>query len=135
MTSVSDAGKSLIASMILQFVALAAIGLIVTRFFYRFDNPSRFVMSLFLGTAVSAVKVAMMERSIARSVDMGKDYAALYAVSQYALRLMLTAGVLVAAAIAPFLSLPATALGTMTLASSAFGFRLKNKEQVEHKAI
>jgi hypothetical protein len=120
----SSAGKSLLTGVAALFLAFSAIGVIVINLAFPFDKPLSFILGLFLGCAASAAKIAMLERSIGKVVDMGKDAASLYAVSMYALRLALTTAVLLAAALSPFVSLWGVAAGLTSLSVSAYGHKI-----------
>ena len=76
------------------FLALLAIGTAVSAFAFPFERPGPFAAGLFVGCAMSAAKILLLDRTLTHAVDMGsqaKNYAAAHA----ALRYICTAAVFV----------------------------------------
>jgi hypothetical protein len=121
--TLSSTGKTLITGLFVLFAAFSAIGLLVIALVYPFDTPLSYVAGLFGGIALSAIKVAMMEHSINKAVDMGKDAAPLYSVAMYISRVTLTGVFLVLAAVSPSVSVWGAAIGLLSLSLSAYGVK------------
>jgi hypothetical protein len=130
MPTLSSTGKSLLTGLAALFLAFSALGLLFIALVYPFDSPMAYIAGLFGGTAVSAIKVAMLEHSISKAVDMGKDAAPLYYVAMYILRVTLTGAFLALAAISPSASVWGAILGLLSLSISAYGVKLFSRNAI-----
>ena len=71
-----------------------AVGLIVNKFVISFEAPAAYAAGLLIGTALSMVRVIMMERSLNRAADMEDyDHARSYGSMQVFIRNLVTVGV------------------------------------------
>ena len=79
----------------LLFVILLLAGYGVFFFVYPFERPLPYTVGLLTGCLVSCLKIVLMEKTLSRAVDMGKNakvYASLHALLRY---------LIAAAAVAP----------------------------------
>ena len=91
----SRTARAMCAAEGLLFVVLLAAGPAVYFFIYPFERPLPYAIGLFTGCLVSFLKIIMLEKTLSRSVDMGKNakvYASLHAMLRF---------FLAAAAVAP----------------------------------
>lgn len=79
------------------FAVLLGVGLVVILAIYPFEKPLAWGLGLLLGTGLSVLKVVLMDKSLAKSVDMDAEGAKNYANLQMMLRYALTIAVLVGA--------------------------------------
>ena len=123
MLNISDTAKKLIIGT----VCIAAILSIIGSFFIT-DTISFFIGAL-AATAISVLKIILMERSIVRSVDMDAKGAVVYARAQYAMRYFMTIGVMVAVASFSTAALygAIAAMLAMPFASHAMRYMMRNE--------
>ena len=78
------------------FGALLTAGLLVIFLAYRFERPLAFGVGLFLGCALSAAKVVLLEKALNRAVELGaekaKNYARLQMILRYGLTILVVLG-------------------------------------------
>jgi len=70
----------------IQFICLLALGVSTAVFIYPFERPAAYAVGLFIGCLISLLKIIMLEKTIARAVELGnqaKNYATLQAVLRY----------------------------------------------------
>jgi hypothetical protein len=83
--------------------------------FFPSINAFYFALGVLLTTAVNIAKVALLDRAVRRALKMEEQAGANYVRVQYLLRFLLTALVLVIAAVVPFIDLWGAAAGIFTL--------------------
>ena len=113
------------------FCALLLAGLLVIILAYRFERPLAFGVGLFLGCALSAGKVVLLEKTLSKAVDMESEKAKNYARAQMLLRYGLTILVVLGAVFfkeAIGLYGIIAGLLTLQLASYIAHFALRNKQ-------
>ena len=122
--TLTDTVKKLLTNISLHFFVVLIFGTLINAVI-RFDGQAAFVTGLCLGTAVSAVKVLLMERGINKSLSMKSVSAGVYAVLQILFRNLLSAGVLVCAALIGGISIWGVAAGLSLLQSAAIAMKFK----------
>jgi len=69
----SRTARIMIAWVVAICIVSLAVGLAVIRWYYRFEESIPFMIGIALGCAHSVVKVALMEKSLLRTIEMEKD--------------------------------------------------------------
>ncbi|MDR1438587.1 MAG: hypothetical protein LBJ10_00795 [Clostridiales bacterium] len=87
--ALSKTARLMLGAICAIFACLLPIGLAVSAFAYPFEAPAPFAAGLLAGCLLSAAKVALLDRSVARAVDRGdgakaKNYASAQAALRYA---------------------------------------------------
>lgn len=90
---------------------LIIIGIILL----SFKEPKPYVLGLIFGTSIAILAFRLLELSIKKAITMPPNVASTYARSQYMKRYLIYAIVLVVAALADYLSFPATVLGLLMI--------------------
>ena len=91
--------------------------------YYRSLSALPFALGVLLTSALNALKILLLERTVEKAVVMEEQGAANYVRLQYFLRFMLTGLVLIAAALLPFISLWGAVAGTFTLQIAAYAVK------------
>ncbi|MFA5561542.1 MAG: ATP synthase subunit I [Eubacteriales bacterium] len=113
---------AVIAVWLVVFLAAAAFLL------PRFDRPwLPFLWGALLGTAVSLVKVWLLERAVTRALDMPAKDAGNYVRFQHLLRLGLTGGALLVAVLGSFMDLWGAAAGVISFQLSLYVVKFSGK--------
>lgn len=121
----------MIASLAGLFVVLLLAGLLVIHFLYSFEEPLRYTLGLSLGIISSMIKVILLNKSIARTLDMEGKTVQLYATLQVFLRYAVTIIVVVLAILFPErIGVFGTIAGILSLQLSSYvtHFILKRRE-------
>jgi hypothetical protein len=82
----SQTAKVMCAAEGILFIFLLAAGWICYFFIYPFERPLPYAIGLLAGCALSGVKIILLEKTLARAVDLGKqakNYASLQAILRY----------------------------------------------------
>ena len=120
-TTLSDTSKIMLNAIGGLFVGLLVIGVVFSLFLYPFERPAAFAAGLFIGCALSAAKVVLLEKALGRSFDLDSSTAKNYATIQSILRYVLTIAVLLAVVVFPAIfGLWGTITGVLTLQLSAY---------------
>ena len=113
--------KRMIQVVLITALAMMAGGAV----FYRSLEAFPFALGVLLTSALNAGKILMLERTVKRAIDMedpksGKNYVRI----QFLLRYFLTAAILVAAGLTPFISVWGALFGIFTLQISVIIVRV-----------
>ena len=92
----SRMAKTMCAVECLLFVLLLATGFAIYYALYPFEQPLPYSVGLLTGCAISVIKIMLLEKTLARAVDLGKR-AKLYAAMQALLRYFVTIAAVVPA--------------------------------------
>ena len=117
-----------VKKMLLCIAGLTAAALVIG-LVAGIGTPLKYALGLFLGSAISAGKALLMERTLNKSLDMEKKAAENYARLMFLGRYFLTAILLVLAAV--FLSLWGAVIGLVTLQISAYLVRLFKPKELQ----
>ena len=82
----SHTAKVMCAVEGILFIVLLIAGYSVNYFVYPFERPLPYTIGLLTGCALSAAKIILLEKTISRAVDLGKqakNYASLHAFLRY----------------------------------------------------
>ena len=111
--------------MVWVIAALSLVCMIAGVIYYRSLSALPFVLGVLLGAGVNVVKILLLERAVARAVDMEEKSGANYIRVQYFLRFLFTGAALALAAIAPdhILSLWGAVAGIFTFPIAAHSLR------------
>ena len=103
------------------FLILLIIGLAVILLLCPFELPLPYGAGLFLGCALSVLKVILLEKTLNKSADMESKHAQVYASLQVLARYTLTAAVLLGAVFFPkIIGVFGVIFGILTLQISAY---------------
>ncbi|MGI6169445.1 MAG: ATP synthase subunit I [Christensenellales bacterium] len=116
MMKLSDHAKKMIRTICILLFILVVAGVV----YYRSWSCLPFVFGALLGAAVSILKVLLLERAVDKALAMEEKAAGNYVRLQHLLRLLLTAVVLVLAALVPAISLWGAAAGVFTFQISVY---------------
>ena len=108
--------KKMVSAIVILSLLLIAAGIAYHRSFAFFP----FAFGVSLGAGVNVFKVLMLERTVGKTIDMGKKDAENYVRFQYFLRFLITGLVLVLSAITPFIGIWGAAAGIFTMPLAAF---------------
>jgi len=128
---ISKTAATMLIAVAGLFGALLLAGELVIFLAYRFEGPLPFGTGLFLGSALSAAKVVLLEKALSRAVDMetekAKGYARLQMLLRYGLTLLVVlSAVLFRQAVGLFGMI--AGLLTLQLASYIANIALRNKQ-------
>lgn len=91
-SKLSYTAKTMCGVIGIIFGGFLLVGLIVSIFIYRFESPLAYSVGLFLGSALSLVKVILLEKALNSSVELesqkAKNYSSLQAILRYALTII-----------------------------------------------
>ena len=110
----SDMAKKMVWAIAFLFLALLVVSIV----FSRSWGGLSFAIGAALGCGVSALKVVMIDRLADKVINEGESAVGNIGI-QYLLRFLLTAVVLVIAALVPFISFWGAAAGVLTLQVAA----------------
>lgn len=108
--------KKMITIMGVSFIVFVLASII----YYRSLSFFPFALGVLLGTALSMMKVIMIEKVVDKSLEMDTKTAPNYIKLQYMVRFLFTGILLVAAALVPFISLWGAACGILSFQLSAY---------------
>ena len=109
--------------IILAVCILFAIIVLVSVIYYRSFEFLAFALGAFLTCGLNIVKIIMLERTVDKAVEMEIAQAKNYITAQYLLRLAITAVVLVAAALAPFINIWGAVIGIITYQPAVYSVK------------
>jgi len=115
----SGNAKSMLSAIGVSSLLFIAAGAV----YYRSAEAFPFAYGVMLTSALNAVKVVLIERSVARVVRESAQSGKAVLQFQYLLRYALTAVVLVLAALAPFISLWGAIAGVFTFQIAAYAMK------------
>jgi len=110
----------------IQVVLITALAMMAGgAIFYRSFEAFPFALGVLLTSVLNAGKILMLERTVKKAIDMedpktGKNYVRI----QFLLRYLLTAAILVAAGLTPFISVWGALFGIFTLQISVIIVRV-----------
>ena len=87
--------------MIFTILMIALVCILGSVIYYRSLNFLPFVFGVIVGSALSIIKVFLLERAVNNALTMGKEQAGSYVSLHHLLRLLLTGVVLVIGALVP----------------------------------
>ncbi len=128
MIKISDTGKSLIFRILIISTIALAVGLVLHK---GFDQRLYYTAGLALGTVFAALKVVLLEYMVKKAIELPPDEARNYARLSYTLRYVLTAGILIAAALVPYFSLFGAVIGILSLQVAAYTVNVNIKRRKE----
>lgn len=121
--------SDLAKGMIFTILIIALVCILVSIIYYRSLDFLPFMLGVFLGTALSILKVLLLERAVDNTLKMKQNQARNYASIQHILRLFLTGVVLFLGAIVPQISLWGVVAGVFAFQISAYNIKFtKNKK-------
>jgi len=115
----SNMAKRMMLIVIISLFALIAGSVI----YYRSTAFLPFAYGAFLGTALNAAKIIMLDRTVKRVVAMEALQAGNYARVQHLLKFLLTGLVLVVAAVVPFINIWGTASGVLSYQIAVYSLK------------
>lgn len=113
---ISALAKKMILTICILLIILVAASII----YYRSLSCLQFIFGALLGSAVSIIKVIILERAVDKALSMDEKSAGNYVRLQHLLRLMLTGAALLIAALVPFISLWGAAAGIFAFQISVY---------------
>ena len=97
-------------------IATAVVGgIFIIWGFVFYKERFEWVKGVSFGTIFSMLKLALIKNTVSRAADMEESGAKKYAITQYSIRYMLTAIVLVVAALEPSIDFLGACLGLFTM--------------------
>ncbi len=121
--------SNLAKSMIKVTLIITALFLLVGVLYYRSWQALPFVTGLALGEGSSIVKVLMLDQTVKKAVKQNTGLTANFFALQALWRLLISAGVLVLAALLSFIDLLGAALGVLSFNLATYFLRSKEKAQ------
>ena len=119
--NLSKTAKVMMVSVVAICCVLLVLGLLVIFFVHPFEAPLLFTTGIFLGCVHSAVKVALLEKSITALVDMEKDAAKATAKLHFFGRFLITLALFAVVIIfSDVFGLIGAAIGALSLQFSAY---------------
>ena len=109
--------------VILAVCILCAIVILASVIYYRSFEFLAFALGAFLTCGLNVVKIIMLERTVDKAIEMEAAHAKNYITAQYLFRLAITAVVLVAAALAPFINIWGAAAGILTYQPAVYSVK------------
>lgn len=119
---ISDLAKR----MILTILIIALICVVVSAIYYRSLEFIPFLLGTLLGTAVSIIKVFLLERTVNKALEMEKKKAGAYVSVHHLLRLLLSGAALLAGALVPQVSLWGVVAGVFAYQIAVYGVRFQS---------
>ena len=120
-SGLSRTARVMIAWVVAVCILLLAAGLAIIHWLYPFEKSLPFLAGLALGCVHSAVKVALLEKSLLRTMEMGKEGAVNTGRLHFFGRYALTGVVLVIAALSRgYIGLVGTITGILSLQIAAY---------------
>jgi len=122
---------SLPSKRMIQAIGIAALVMMAGgAAFYRSFEAFPFALGVFLTSTLNAAKILMLERTVKKAINMedpksGKNYVRI----QFLLRYILTAAILVAAGLTPFISVWGALFGIFTLQISVIVVRIMKVDE------
>lgn len=113
--------------MITAILIISAICLAGSVIYYHSLAFLPFLLGLVLGTGVSVGKVMLLERAVDKALAMDKGRAGTYVSMHHILRLLLTGGALLIAALVPWISLWGAAAGIFAYQIALYTFKFLPK--------
>lgn len=113
--------------MVKVVIVIALLCVIASIIYHRSLEFLPFLFGIILGSAVSIVKISLIDRTVDKALDMEKNKSSKYLALQNTLRLLLSGVVLVIGAIVPQVSIWGVAAGIFAfpLATYTENFRTK----------
>lgn len=119
----ADLSKKMMRTICVLAPALMA----ASALYYRSAACLPFIWGVLLGSAVGVAKVLLLKRAVDRALCMKETAAAGYVSLQHLLRLLLTGGALVLAAVVPGISLWGAVAGVVTYQLAVYLIRFTAK--------
>lgn len=115
--------------MIIRISVIASICTLGAVLYYRSFGFLPFLLGAIIGTAVSIIKVFLLERAVDKALTMEKDDAVKYITLQNIIRLMLSGVALVISAVVPFINLWGSVAGVLAFPFASYGENFRSKKQ------
>ncbi len=113
--------------MIVTIIIISLVCILASAVYYRSLNFLPFMLGVILGSAVSIVKVLLLERAVNKALSMEKHRAGSYVSIQHLLRLFLTGVVLFLGAVVPQISLLGVVAGVLAFQLSLYRIKFTSK--------
>jgi hypothetical protein len=113
--------------MIFTILMIALVCILGSVIYYRSLNFLPFVFGVIVGSALSIIKVFLLERAVNNALTMGKEQAGSYVSLHHLLRLLLTGVVLVIGALVPQLSLWGVVAGIFAFQLAIYNVKFTSK--------
>jgi hypothetical protein len=117
-----EAAKKMNLVIIISCVVLCLAAVV----YYRSAEALPFVFGVIAASALNVVKIWMLARAVKKAVGMDENKIRIYMQIQMLIRYLLTAALLAAAVLVPFISLYGAAAGVLTMQAAAFAARKAN---------
>lgn len=115
----SDLAKRMVRTILL----IALFGVLGSIIYYRSLDALPFVFGVVLGSAVSIIKVYLLDRAVNKALTMSEKQAGSYVGLQHILRLFLSGAVLVLGAVVPWISLWGVATGILAFQLATYNLK------------
>lgn len=119
--------SALAKRMIFTILIVSTVCILASIIYYRSLDFFPFLLGVILGSALSIVKVFLLERAIDKALNMERKQAGKYVSLQYMLRLLLTALVLFIGAVVPQISLWGVVAGVFAFQISVYNIKFTTK--------
>ena len=117
---ISGTAKKMIYVIGISALVIIGAGIL----YYRSAAAFPFALGVALTSGLNALKLILLERAVYNVVDMDAKRAERYILAQHMLRFALTAFVLVASALVPFVSIWGAAAGIFTFPLAAYSTKI-----------
>jgi len=119
--------SDLARKMIKTILIIACICILISVLYYRSMKFLPFLLGVMLGSALSILKVFLLEHTVNKALTMEKSKAGGYASYQHLLRYFLTGIVLYLGAVVPQISLWGVAAGVFAFQLAAYNLKFITK--------
>lgn len=114
--------------MIITIVVISLACVLISIVYYRSLGFIPFFLGALLGSAVSILKVFLLERAVDKALKMDKSRAGTYVALQHLLRLLLSGIVLVLGALIPNVSIWGVVAGILAFQLATYGVKFNSSE-------
>lgn len=119
--------SNLAKGMIRTILIVALICIVGSIVYYRSLACFPFILGVVIGSAVSIIKVLLLERAVDKALSMEQMHAGNYVAIQYMLRLLLSGAVLVLGAVVPQISLWGVVAGILAFQLATYSLKFASK--------
>lgn len=119
--------SNLAKRMIFTILVISLICILASAIYYRSLDFLPFMLGVILGSALSILKVFLLERAINNVLEMKKNKAGSYVSLQHMLRLLLTGVVLFIGAVVPQISLWGVVAGVFAFQVAVYNIKFTSK--------
>ncbi len=113
--------------MVINILIIAFASILISVAYYRSMNFLPFLFGVLSGSALSILKVFLLEHTVNMALTMEKTRAGAYVSIQYILRFLLTGIVLYFGAVVPQVSLWGVAAGILSFQLAAYNLKFTSK--------